>query len=345
MKIFGSKELTQNVIEKDLCIGCGACMDLCPYFASHKGKTANLFACTLEQGRCYAYCPKVETDLEDLSLKIQGTSSDGHALGHFRSIQISKAGPVAKPGNFQCGGTVSALMAFGLKKGTLDAAVLTDREGVLPVPKLVTHPDEVYGCSGSKYTSAPTVSAVHRGIKQGYKKIGMVGTPCQVLASAKMRSNPMNDEVFSDPFALVIGLFCTWALDFRRFEPFISEIAAAEDIIKIDIPPPPAEIMELHTRHGKIEIPLEKVRKLVPEACGLCPDMTSEFADISVGVLEGRPEFNTLIIRSQRGEEMVHEAVKEGFLVLAAMPEESLDHLILAAGNKKKRASIKETQA
>ena len=155
MKIFGSKELTQNVIEKDLCIGCGACMDLCPYFASHKGKTANLFACTLEQGRCYAYCPKVATDLEDLSLKIHGTSSDGHALGHFRSIKISKAGPAANPGNFQCGGTVSALMAFGLKKGYLDAAVLTDREGVLPVPKLVTHPDEVYGCSGLQVYFGP----------------------------------------------------------------------------------------------------------------------------------------------------------------------------------------------
>jgi coenzyme F420 hydrogenase subunit beta len=342
MKIFGPKELIQNVMDPGLCIGCGACVHLCPYFGSYKGKTASLFACTLEQGRCYAYCPKVETDLEELSLKIFGKPFEGHAPGHYRSIHTSKAGPAMKQGNFQCGGTVSALMAFGLKKGWLDAAVLTGREGVLPVPVLVTHPDDVLGCAGSKYTAAPTVSLANLGIKQGYKKIGMAGTPCQVLASAKMRANPMNEEPFTDPFAMVIGLFCTWALDFRKFEPFISDIAAPEDIIKIDIPPPPAEIMEVHTRNGKKEIPLEKIRQLVPETCSHCPDMTSVFADISVGVLEGRPEFNTLIIRSERGEERVREAVKEGYLVLDTMPEESLDHLIHAAGNKKQRALLKE---
>jgi coenzyme F420 hydrogenase subunit beta len=341
MEIHGSKELIDKVMDRGVCIGCGACIHLCPYFESYKGKTANLFPCTLEQGRCYAYCPKTETDLDALVLKLFGRIPEVEALGSFRSIHIAKAGPAMKPGRFQCGGTVSALMTTGLQKGFLDAAVLTGREGLLPVPVIVTDPEAVLGCSGSKYTAAPTVSGVNLAIKQGYKKIGMAGTPCQVLAAAKMRANPMNDEPFTDPFAMVVGLFCTWALDYRRFEPFISDIAAPADIIKIDIPPPPAEIMEVHTRKGKKKIPLDRVRQLVPETCFHCPDMTSEFADISVGVLEGRPEWNTLIIRSQRGEDLVRMAVTDGFLVLDEMPRESLDHLIFASGNKKKRANEK----
>ena len=73
--------------------------------------------------------------------------------------------------------------------------------------------------------------------------------------------------------------------------------------------------------------------------------MTSEFADISVGVLEGRPDMNTLIIRTKRGKAIVDEAVREGFLVVEDMPEENLEHLRWAAGNKKKRALVKVQKA
>ena len=59
--ILGSSELIEDVHKRELCIGCGACVDICPYFKNYKGKTAQLFPCTLEQGRCYAYCPKVDS--------------------------------------------------------------------------------------------------------------------------------------------------------------------------------------------------------------------------------------------------------------------------------------------
>ena len=63
MQLFGSNELIEDVHKRNLCIGCGACVDLCPYFKNYKGKTSQLFPCTLEQGRCYAYCPKAEVDI------------------------------------------------------------------------------------------------------------------------------------------------------------------------------------------------------------------------------------------------------------------------------------------
>jgi len=80
---------------------------------------------------------------------------------------------------------------------------------------------------------------------------------------------------------------------------------------------------------------------LVPEGCLVCPDMTSEWADISVGVLEGEPEWNTLITRSEKGHEIVEKAVSEGWLQTREIPEESLAHLAFAASNKRKRALIK----
>jgi len=142
----------------------------------------------------------------------------------------------------------------------------------------------------------------------------------------------------------VVGLFCTWAVDFREFEAFISKRIDVSKITKVDIPPPPAEIMEVYTDNGKMEIALDEIRELVPDTCSYCVDMTAEFSDISVGVLEGRPDMNTIITRTERGEKIVDEAQKEGFLVLDDIPEENLEHLIWAADNKKKRAFIKAQQ-
>ncbi|MBW2284786.1 MAG: Coenzyme F420 hydrogenase/dehydrogenase, beta subunit C-terminal domain [Deltaproteobacteria bacterium] len=106
----------------------------------------------------------------------------------------------------------------------------------------------------------------------------------------------------------------------------------------MDLPPPPAEILVLETDDGRAEIPLSEVRPLIPAGCHICPDMTSEWADVSVGVVEGRPEWNTLIIRTDRARELVEEARKTGWLLTSALPEENLANLRLAAGNKKKRA-------
>jgi len=88
----------------------------------------------------------------------------------------------------------------------------------------------------------------------------------------------------------------------------------------------------------EIQIPLDEIRALVPRGCLLCPDMTSEWADVSVGVLEGEPEWNTLIVRTEKGRALVDKAVEAGSIVVKEMPAANLEHLRTAALNKKKRA-------
>jgi coenzyme F420-reducing hydrogenase beta subunit len=94
----------------------------------------------------------------------------------------------------------------------------------------------------------------------------------------------------------------------------------------------------VETENERIEYPLEEIRPLVPNSCLYCPDMTAEWSDVSAGVLEGRPDWNTLIVRTPKGRELVKRAVDEGYLITEEMPEENLEHLVWAAGNKKKRA-------
>ena len=338
MQVFGPNELVEDVLKKDFCIGCGACVNLCPYFKSYHGKTAMLFPCTLSQGQCFAYCPKVEFDFDAISSNLLGQAYDGSALGSLQEVVAARAGDRMASGLFQAGGTVSALVSFALRTGRIDAAVLTDREGLIPAPRLVTEPDEVPKCASSKFTAAPTLAALNQGRRDGYTRMGVVGTPCQVMAVAQMRLNPLDKKDFRDGVGLVVGLFCTWAVDTRKLAALLSERLDASGIRKMDMPPPPSELLVIDTGQGRVEIPLAEIRPLVPAGCQICPDMTSEWADVSVGVMEGKPEWNTLIIRTDKGRELVEEARKEGLLVTEAMPEKNLDHLRTAAVNKKKRA-------
>ena len=338
VQVFGPKELVEDVFNKALCIGCGACIDLCPYLKNHKGKTTQLFPCDLSKGRCYAYCPKAEVNLDDLSNRVRGVPYDGRPLGSHQKILASRAGKEMVKGSFQAGGTVSALVIKALEEGLIEAAVLTDRDVLTPVPRLVTSPKEVIACATSKFMASPTLSVINESVGRGCKNLGVVGTPCQLTALAQMRANPLEEEAFVDPVSITIGLFCNWSLDTRQLMALLSEYLDLATIQHIDIPPPPASVMVLTTDAGKIEIPLSKVKPLIPQTCFICMDMTSELSDLSVGMFEGRPGWNTLIVRSQKGADLIARAKKDRFLETEEMPGESVEHLAKAAADKKERS-------
>ncbi len=92
------------------------------------------------------------------------------------------------------------------------------------------------------------------------------------------------------------------------------------------------------TRKGRLTFPLSEIRPFVKESCKNCIDMTSEFADISVGVLENDPLQNLLIVRTKKGEDLVREAADAGAIRVEKMPDGGLTHLKESALTKKKRA-------
>jgi coenzyme F420 hydrogenase subunit beta len=341
MRICGPQELFNDVQQRGLCIGCGGCVELCPYFRTYKGRTAMLFPCDRREGRCHAHCPKTEVDLDHLARQQGAAAYTDAPLGPYRRIVTARAGELLMGEGFQSGGTVSALMTCALATGLIEAAVLTGREGMEPVSVLATRQDEILGCALSKYTAAPTLAALNRAVTEGRHKLGVAGTPCQVTAVAQMRANPLKRKDYEDPVNLVVGLFCTWALDTRRLMDLLSRSMDIDTIVKMDIPPPPAEVLVVESTGGRVEIPLSQIRPLVPDGCRICPDMTAEWADLSVGVLEGEPHWNTLIVRTETGEALVQHAVDDGWLVTGDYDPCHLEHLTWAAQGKKRRALAK----
>ncbi len=340
MQIFGPKELQSDVLQKNLCAGCGACVSLCPYFKTHRGKTSAMFQCSRESGRCNAFCPKTGVDLDILSATVFNGTYTGDALGSYKSVYVSQKSTSAGEGNIQNGGTVSALVKFALQSGAIDSAILTGRKGAVSVPEIVTDPDKVFSYASSKYSTSPVVGEFNRAASSGYKKIGIVGTPCAVTAVAKIRSNPTEIADFSDRTGIVVGLFCTWALDTRSIEKILKDKMDLDSLRRVDIPPPPEDVMTFTDSRRDVVLPLDEIRSTIPAACAYCHDMTAEFADISVGALEvaGGKNRNVVIIRTDRGEKLYKDAVAAGYILGSPLPEGVMAGLSNASMNKKVRA-------
>ncbi|TXT58553.1 MAG: Coenzyme F420 hydrogenase subunit beta [Promethearchaeota archaeon] len=62
------------------------------------------------------------------------------------------------------------------------------------------------------------------------------------------------------------------------------------------------------------DVPLKEVQSYARHTCHFCDDLTSEYADISVGSIGAPGGSSAVIIRSKAGEEIYQGAVKAGLI-------------------------------
>lgn len=338
-KVKGYKELISEVINQNLCCLCGACVGGCPYLVSYKGRIVKLNDCTLQEGQCYQYCPRTLTDMDALSQHIFGVSYEGDALGTIKKVMMARSTDEAIKAKAQYGGTVTTLLSLAMTEGIINSTILTRTNAdKTPSAFLARNKQEVLDSAGSNYMACPILETYNSLPEDNVDKLAIVGMPCQVIAITKMKKEKPQHRSNTDNIKLVLGLFCTWALDPNSFHQFLKTNLNLSSITKLDIPPPPANRLDIYTGSGRIPLPLEEVRKFTMPTCAYCLDMTSEFADISIGSVEGIEGWNTVIVRTANGAKLIEMAKKQGKLEIDALPTENLDHLKEAALNKKKRA-------
>jgi len=346
MKIMGQKELHKEVRDAKFCTGCGACVNLCPYHACYHDEVVMLHACDLKEGGCYAFCPRTPTDLEALKKRLFDPKDLVPEIGAVKGFYITRSADPAIRAGAQHGGTATTLLTLALQEGIIDTAVVADEgAALLPEGAMVQDPKAIKRRGKSKFVVSPNLAEFNRLAKEGGKKIGMVVTPCQALALAKMREKPLKtyaDRI--DQLKLVIGLFCGWALSWRNLTALLRKKIALEEIEGMDIPPSKYHLLQLYTKRGEIDISLDEVNSSVRGACWYCPDLTAEFSDISVGSArlpegwEVAKEWNQVIVRTSRGEQLLNLARKKGLLEFREVPEGNLEKLKTASLGKKKTA-------
>lgn len=332
-------DLYNEVINAGLCTLCGACVGDCPYLTFYKGKIQLLDYCNRTEGHCYKHCPRTFTDMDKINQMFHGTQFNAGAIGPFKSILIARSKNKEILAKAQYGGVVTTLLSLVLDAGLIDKAIAARTgKGKMPTPFIASTTDEILDCAGSNYMAFPLLEALNRMPRNSNDKLGIVVTPCQALALAKMRLDPPTQGIDLKNIRLTVGLFCTWALSYDHFSRFLLHNMELPKIRRFDIPPPPSNKFNIYTDRDILSISLDEIRKYRMQTCTYCIDMTAELTDISVGSAEDIEGWNTVIIRTQTGQEIIESAAKKSLLEIKTLPETSFSHLKEAALNKKSRA-------
>ena len=287
--------------------------------------------------------PGGQVDLEALRQALYDPAELTPELGAVKGLYMTRATHEQVRARAQHGGTVSALVALALQEGIIDTAVLAGRQQSHRSESVaVSDPGQVAEQAGSKFVVAPTVAKFNEVSQGPAAAIGVVATPCQALALARMRVAPTpGDEERVAKLKLVVGLFCGWALSWRALHGLLEQTTGSRTILGMDIPPSKHQIMELTTDQGVVEIPMEQVQACVRESCSYCYDLTCEFSDLSVGSARS-PEgwevdrgWNQVLVRSELGRDLLELARDRGLLEFKEVPPENLEKLRRAALGKK----------
>lgn len=310
---IGFQDLFDNVINKDACVLCGACISICPRIGMKDHKPI-LLENDPECSLCFKYCARTYFPEEMFEKEIfkESTPKD-YLLGCYQDIVAARSTDKEILRFAQNGGIVTSLLIHALDRGLIDGVLLATRdENWIPQPFVAKNKNEILSVAGSIYTMSPTLLSYNDAVnKYKLKKLAFVGMPCQIQAARKIQLWPPLSEEYGS-IALIIGLYCTSNYSYDLMEKFVkAELNIPLNFVeKFDIS---QGKFIVHLKNGtKKEVPIKETKKYNWKSCQYCKDYTAEFADISVGSV-GKPEenWNSVIIRSEVGKQLFNDAIKK----------------------------------
>ncbi len=244
-------------------------------------------------------------------------------LGNYRKIVSARSTIPEVLKKSQDGGIVSTIFIYGLENRLLDGVIVSDNGGnFYTIPKVATTPEEVLEAAGTKYSISPNISVLKKAAREyGCEKIGVVGTPCQIRATRKLIKYPVGFRHIADKIALLIGIFCMENFPYEGLKIIVEELCGVkmDDVVKLDIG---KGKFWVYTRWGETKaIKLKETHAFESSACHICTDYTAELADISTGSVGSPDGWSTVIIRTEKGEEIFNKMVEEGYFKIKPIEE------------------------
>ncbi len=314
--------LKEEVWDRDICSGCGACVAVCPadaiVFARDEKSSSPVQTGYCKEvsdkvpcGACYAVCPR--TEAQDKS-RMKKTG-----LGEYTRIIAAHSGfDVQKR---QTGGAVTAILANALEEGLIDAVITVTADPWTQKPQsvIITKTDALIATAGSRYAWwVPTLAALKSAfVTRKIENIAIVGVPCAVSAARIMKSSEHDLlKPFGRAIRLIVGLFCTETFDYEMLikDKIVHEMSIEPwQIAKLDVR---GKLIIECTDNSTREIPLQALEDCVRNGCHACGDLTAVDADISAGSIGSPDGETTIIIRTPVGVGFVNHATETGRLII-----------------------------
>jgi coenzyme F420 hydrogenase subunit beta len=318
-----------------LCLGCGACVAVCPNGALSlvdieddglrpKGDSSKCAQC----GECIRVCPGVGID---------ATPLDRATLPELRRAW----GPVLEVWEgYACdpeirfcgssGGVATALSLYCVEKVHMQGVLHIGPEVHRPLANVAVVSrtrQELLMRTGSRYAPAAPCSGLGLLDSDGPGYV-FVGKPCDVVAVRKWQA--VNPDA-SDRIAVAISIFCAGTPSTR---------GSIRILEKLDVPPdqvaelryrgcgwPGCTVARTGPNDDGHSMSYEEswgqiLSKHTQFRCRLCPDSTGELADISCGdpwyrkIEPGDPGRSLVLVRTHVGRRILHEAMDAGYVRL-----------------------------
>ena len=331
----GYEELESRIIQTDICSVCGSCISSCPLYyiqmVDGKPKRPKKKAACKNCSVCFDSCYRTSAEKKGREQGHEQGHDTEHSIGQYQRVVAAKWN---KSGSYQDGGIVTALLKCAHDMELIDGALLSSGEGWKPIPSVATCDEDFIASAGTRYGVSPVLMNLRPAIvEHELDKLAVVGTPCHIQSVKHLQKIKLD---LSPAVAFTIGLFCSENIEFGGISEQMNKIGVREeDVEKMAVS---NGELTIHAGNSNTSIPISDLKEYVPHHCRFCADHTSELADISIGS-EGSPEgWSTIVIRTEKGEELFSKLESTTEVSTSSISTDEIEQLKAASGGKRERA-------
>ncbi|PIQ89638.1 MAG: hypothetical protein COV72_02150 [Candidatus Omnitrophica bacterium CG11_big_fil_rev_8_21_14_0_20_42_13] len=306
-------------IDLRLCNTCGSCVGVCPNNAiSIIDELPRLTGACNECGLCFEVCPGIEFPYPAMNRELFNDSNVDYEIGSYRAIHFARARNKQISEKASSGGVVTSLLSYLFDSGEIKAAVVVGQDKTrpwMPRANIALSKEEIFASAQSKYSMIP-LNMLLADLTQYEGEVAYVGLPCHIHGLRKAQKAGHRG---ANKIKYCIGIFCGFNMSFKATEFLIKKSKIAKENIKsLEYRGGPWPGGFMIKSKDKKEYFLEKhsynyLNSLfTPKRCLVCPDLTSEFADLSVGDAWHITGYSTVLTRSEKGERMMKMALACG---------------------------------
>ena len=274
---------------------------------------------TAQPKRCAQACQFIQPDYPALERAVHGRARRLPAPGqagddelffgpHQRMLQAALNAPLA---GAQWTGITTRIAEKLLLAGEVDAVIAMaphPDDPWRPMPVVVTRAEDMARCRGMRMGYAPLIALVEPALAQGYKRLAVIGIPCQIYALRALQPELEREHGLQKLF--VIGTPCSDNTTTERFHEFLALITPEpENVTYLEFR---ADYhVEIRMRNGEVRalpflsLPLSQLPPdFFPMTCRTCVDYTNVLSDITVGYMGGQGQ-QWLLVRNERGQHLL----------------------------------------